>query len=288
MKIILLGADGILGNAVAGELGGKHLIAGRDLADYDIRDTEAFIDDLKKVGPHAVINAAAYTMVDKAEQEEELATEVNGEAPGGLAAACCERGVTFVHIGTDYVFDGKKDAPYTEDDQTGPINAYGRSKLLGEQRAREAHPDGCLILRTSWLFGAGGKNFVKTIVGRLAAGEREFRVVDDQRGRPTYATDLARAIETCLEKKLHGIYHAANRGEVTWYGFARGIFEAVGLASEVSIEAVSTEEYKLPAARPRNSVLDTGRLEKAAGFMMPHHRDALARYVVEEGSSLKD
>lgn len=281
MKIIVLGAAGILGQAVSAELGPNHQILARDLPDYDIREVSSLIVDLYAFRPAAVVNCAAYTKVDDAEDETELCMAINGDAPGRLAAACCERNVRFVHISTDYVYDGSKAGPYREDDPTGPINAYGRSKLKGDLAVIKAHPRGHLILRTSWMFGKGGKNFVKTMIGKWRSGERRFRVVNDQRGRPTYAPDLARAIGFGLANDLSGLYHAANAGEVSWFEFAREIFAAAG-AGDVTVEPVSSEEFKTRARRPRNSVLDTARLS-AAGFTFPHHRDALARYLEEDG-----
>ncbi|HUT53138.1 MAG TPA: dTDP-4-dehydrorhamnose reductase [bacterium] len=281
MRIILLGAHGILGRAVEKELGPRHQILARDLEHYDLRDASALIADLYAFRPAAVVNCAAYTRVDDAEDEAELCMEINGLAPGRLAAACRERNARFVHISTDYVYDGSKESAYQEGDATGPINAYGRSKLAGDLAVMEAHPDGHLILRASWLFGAGGKNFVKTMLGKWLSGERRFKVVNDQRGRPTYAADLARAIGAGLEKGISGLYHAANQGAVTWFEFAREIFEAAG-AGEVTVEPVSSGEFPTKAKRPKNSVLDTSLLTRA-GFTFPDHRDALARYIIEEG-----
>jgi len=285
MRLILLGAEGLLGGAVCEQLGVSHEIARRDLADYDIRDRGAFERDLAEVKPDAAINAAAYTNVDGAEDEVELAMEINGEAPGGLARACRERGVRFIHIGTDYVFPGGGERPYCEDDPTGPINAYGRSKLVGEERVMEEHPEGSAILRTSWLFGHGGTDFVRTMLDKFKAGERRFKVVSDQWGRPTYSIDLARAVGACLEKGLAGIYHAANAGETNWRDFAVEIFAAAGVGAEVEVEPVSSSEFPTRAKRPRYSVLDTGKFEGESGFGLPHHRDALKRYVQREGLS---
>jgi dTDP-4-dehydrorhamnose reductase len=282
MRIILLGAHGILGRAVEKELGSRHQVLARDLEHYDIRDASALIVDLYGFRPAAVVNCAAYTRVDDAEDEPELCMELNGLAPGRLAAACRERNVRFVHVSTDYVYDGTKESAYVESDATGPINAYGRAKLAGDRAVMEAHPDGHLILRTSWLFGAGGRNFVNTMIGKWREGERRFRVVNDQHGRPTWAADLARAIGAGLENGLTGLYHAANAGAVTWYEFALEIFAAVGGGDEARVEPVSAGEFQTRARRPANSVLDTSRLA-AAGFTFPDHRDALKRYLDEEG-----
>lgn len=283
MKIILLGADGMLGQAVIKQMCDSHELHACDLPDYDIRDCPAFVKDLERTEPDAVINTAAYTLVDDAEDNPELVMEINGHAPGELARACSERGIPFVHISTDYVFDGTKDSPYLEDDPTNPISVYGKSKLVSEEKVAAAHPDGHIILRTSWLFGAGGKNFVSTMIGKWKENITEFRVVADQKGRPTYTIDLARAINACLEKGVHGTYHACNRGETNWHEFAKKIFEIAGAGKEVRVEPVSSDQYKTKAKRPVNSVMDTSKLEREAGFVFPHHADAVARYLSEAG-----
>jgi dTDP-4-dehydrorhamnose reductase len=283
MKLLMLGCAGILGRALRKELAASHDLRARDLVDYDIRDPAAFAADLDRERPQAVINAAAYTQVDKAESEPELALAINADAPGRLAAACCSRNILFIHLGTDYIFDGRLGRPYREDDPPGPLNLYGQSKLEGELAVRAASPELHLIIRSSWLFGAGGRSFVQTMLDKYRAGERRFRVVNDQRGRPTYAPDLARAIGVGLATGLRGTYHVANPGAVTWYEFAGEIFRAAGVAGEVEIVPVGSEEFKAPARRPRNSVLDTARFEAATGLVLPPHRDALARFLAEAG-----
>ncbi len=283
VKILILGAAGMLGTALQKELGQGHEVIARDLCDYDIGDREAFVRDLAATKAAAVVNAAAYTQVDQAEDEVELATQANGEAPGVLAAGCKEAGARLVHVSTDYVFDGRSERPYREDDPTGPINVYGRSKLLGEQRVLAAYPEGSLILRTSWLFGPGGKNFVRTMVDKYQAGERDFRVVSDQHGRPTYTEDLARAIKVSLEQGLTGLYHFANAGATTWWELARTALAAAGAGDEVTVARVATGEFKTKAIRPRYSVLDTSRFEADSGFALPGFVDAVERYVAPMG-----
>jgi dTDP-4-dehydrorhamnose reductase len=267
----------MLGRALTEELAGKHDADCFDLCDFDLLDDLAVTRALDLARPHAVVNCAAYTAVDLAESEPDQAREINAAAPGRIAARCRERGVRFVHIGTDYVFDGQKIGAYLEDDPTGPLNVYGRTKLEGERLARAAHPDGHLILRTSWLFGDQGQCFPRTMLDRFASGQTEFKVVNDQRGRPTYAGDLARVIRLGLEKGLTGLYHACNGGAVTWFDFAREIFEQAG--AKVRVEPVGSSGFPRPARRPANSVLDTGRLDQALGETMPHHRDALGRWI---------
>jgi len=283
MEILLLGADGMLGSAVCKKLKPDCQIREQVITEYDLRDADAFIRDLQETRPQAVVNAAAYTAVDNAEKEFELACEINGEAPAKLAGICKERGIDFVHISTDYVFDGNGKEPYKEDHPTAPVNAYGKSKLIGEQKVAAAHPDGHLIIRTSWLYGMNGKNFPDTMLRMYEQGRREFRVVGDQTGRTAYTADLAEVIRACLEKNLHGIYHAANRGQVTWYEFAREIFSQAGLIDKIELTEVTSEEYVTPAKRPGYSVLDTSKLEKDVGIALPDYKDALKRYLAERG-----
>lgn len=282
MKLLVLGASGNLGSALAAELTGAHQPILRRHDDYDLRDLAALARDLRREKPDAVINCAGYTRVDDAEGEAETAMAVNGEAPGKLAGLCREAGVVFVQPGTDYIFDGKKAAPYLESDAPNPLNVYGRTKLAGERAVIAAHPEGHLILRTSWLFGAG-RNFVRGLLMRYRAGEREFRVVGDQRGRPTYAPDLARALRVALEKGARGIYHAGNAGEASWQEFALEIFAAAGLGREVSVRSVTSAEFPARARRPLYSVLDTGKLAREQGVELPDYRDALSRYLKTEG-----
>jgi dTDP-4-dehydrorhamnose reductase len=242
--------------------------------------------------PDIVVNAAAYTAVDKAESEPELAHAVNADGSAELARQCETQGIALVHISTDYVFDGTKASPYVEDDPTGPENAYGRSKLAGEiavTAACERH----IVLRTAWVHSPFGANFVKTML-RLAGGRPALRVVDDQWGSPTYAPHLARtvlAIAAQLPGKGEGsnrlatpwgIYHAAGAGETTWCGFAREIFQVSSQLGGPSaeVEAITTTDYPTPAKRPGNSRLDCGKLERRFGITLPDWREG-ARQCVE-------
>ena len=283
MKILCLGAAGMLGQAVMDELArgptGTFDITGRTRFDYDIRDESALAADIGGARPEVVINCAAYTRVDDAEDEEDLAFEINGRVPGILARACRKAGSRLVHISTDYVFDGEGRRPYREDDPTGPINAYGRSKLAGEEAVMREHPEGHLIARVSWLFGPGGNNFVETMLRLYGEGRREFNVVEDQVGRPTYTFDLARLIGGLISKGSFGLFHAANSGSESWRGFAKEIFHRAGVSEEVSVEAVPTSAYPTKARRPGYSVLDTSKVEAEVGHAMPAWQDALARYV---------
>ncbi len=229
-------------------------------------------------GVKLVLNAAADTRVDAAETDPAHA-RVNHVAVGLLAARCSEIGATLVHVSTDYVFSGKGIRPYREDDPVDPVNAYGRGKLAGERRAFE-EGDEVLVVRTSWVFGAGGVNFVDTILKRVEAGSRELSVVDDQIGRPTYAVDLAQAIRALVERRVTGIVHFANAGDATWFELAK---EALRLSGwpDVVVKPVPTTEFPRPARRPRISVLDTSLYERLTKATPRLWREALAAYLEE-------
>lgn len=216
-----------------------------------------------------VINAAAYTAVDRAEAEEDIAMAVNGRAPGYIARACAEAGLPLVHYSTDYVFDGALNRPYREDDTAAPINAYGRSKLAGERAVQEAGGTAA-ILRLSWVFSAHGQNFVKTML-RIAGEHKTLRIVDDQLGKPTPAAAAARAGLRALGAS--GIYHYAGDEPVSWAEFAQAIFNSAGL--EVHVEPISTADYPTPARRPANSVLDTQVIAAELGIEPANWREGL-------------
>jgi len=281
MKVVVLGAAGILGRAMLAELSG-HQAAARTRADYDLRDHVAAARDFDALRPDAVVNCAAYTRVDDAEDEPDLVNEVNGLAPGRLAAAAAAVGARFVQLSSDYVFNGESDRPWREDDPTDPLSVYGKSKLRGETEVRQAAPQS-LIVRTSWLFGPGGRSFPLMLTQRLQAGERKFKVVDDQVGRPTYSRHLARAIVSCLEKDRSGVYHAGNAGAMSWYQFAGLVFRCLGMAGHVEVTPVSSGEWAARARRPRYSILDTAKLEAALGGPLPQTGAALAEYFHEVG-----
>jgi len=229
-----------------------------------------------------VINAAAYTAVDQAEAEEDVAHAVNAAAPGAMARACAARGLPLIHVSTDYVFDGSGTKAWQETDPVGPIGAYGRSKLAGELAVADAGGR-FLIVRTSWVFSPFGRNFVKTMLS--LAGRPELRVVDDQHGRPTAAGDLAEALLVAARRmvgepggSVRGLLHFAGDGATTWRRFAEAVFEAAGGPSPI-ITPVTTAEYPTPAARPANSVLDCGRVETLLGIRPRPWRDGLVETV---------
>ena len=280
MRLLVTGADGMLGWEIQRAArrvtaGVDWRVAGHTRESLDVTDPEAVRHALGLISPAVVINCAAYTDVDGCESNEIEALRVNGEAPGRLAQICREAGVALVHFSTDYVFDGTSARPYTEDDPVHPLSAYGRSKLAGEEAIR-ASGASHLILRTQWLYGSHGKNFVDTILLRAAAGEK-LRVVDDQRGAPTYARELAAAALTAIARKLRGTYHAVNGGADTWYDVARAALSLADMDPE-TVTPVSTEEVRRPARRPVWGVLDTTRLERA-GVRMSPWREALETYI---------
>ncbi|MBI3271035.1 MAG: dTDP-4-dehydrorhamnose reductase [Planctomycetes bacterium] len=255
--------------------------AGVDLPDWDLLDTEAARRALEAVAPSVVINCAALTDVDGCETAagREAAFRVNATLAGGLARLCAASGIRLLHLSTDYVFDGTRAEPYREEDTPNPKSVYGTSKRRGEEAVLEAHP-GALVVRTAWLYGpAGRKNFVEAIL-RLAR-EREFlEVVDDQRGSPTHAPDLARALLGLARLPATGIVHATNAGSTTWHGFARKILELSGVAREV--RAITTTQLGRPAPRPANSVLDCARLA-ALGIRLRPWEEALGAYLAGRG-----
>jgi dTDP-4-dehydrorhamnose reductase len=222
-----------------------------------------------------VVNCAAFTAVDRCEQEEDLATAVNGTAVGHLAQACDRVGALLVQVSTDYVFPGSGSRPYREDDPVGPTSAYGRSKLVGEEAARivERH----LIARTAWLCGRGGPNFVEAIRRQAESGRSPIRVVADQHGSPTFCDDLADALLDLVARDARGVLHVAGSEATTWFGFACEIVRQLGAG--VPVVPVTTAEFPRPAPRPAYSVLDTGRLQSVLGRALPPWRDALARYL---------
>ncbi|HZZ66580.1 MAG TPA: dTDP-4-dehydrorhamnose reductase [Phenylobacterium sp.] len=262
-------------------------IATLSRAEADFADPKAVVAQLKAHPADLVVLAAAYTAVDQAESDRELAFTVNAETPGAIARALGADGPALVQISTDYVFAGDKGAPYVEDDATGPLNVYGASKLAGEQAILAACPR-ALILRTSWVVSSHGKNFVKTML--RAAGEgRTLKVVDDQFGRPTAARDLAgfilaqagRLAAAKAGDPVFGVHHFANAGEVTWKGFADGIFQ-IALGKDAPLVASgATADWPAPARRPVRGTLDTGKLETTFGVRLRPWREPLAEIVAE-------
>ncbi len=283
MKILLTGAAGMLGRAAAAVLGEAHDVDGVDLPDGDLTDPFQATDLVAKHAPDWIVHAAAFTDVDGAESRRDEAWAANADAAGHLARACADAGAGLSYVSTDYVFPGAAAAGYAEDDPRDPVNHYGATKAAGEDRVLAALGDRAQIVRTSWLFGAGPRNFVLTI-RRLLAERPTLRVVDDQRGCPTYAPDLARTllflVECGVERGAGGVYHATNAGVCTWFEFAREIARLGGDDPD-RIEPCATAEYPTPARRPACSVLRSERLERLGCPPRPPWRDALARYLAD-------
>ncbi|HEX5093920.1 MAG TPA: dTDP-4-dehydrorhamnose reductase [Burkholderiales bacterium] len=272
MRILLTGATGQVGWELRRTLAPLGEVRAFDRYGLDLADAPPLAAAVRALQPDVIVNAAAYTAVDKAESERDLAFAVNATAPRVLAEEAKRIGAMLVHYSTDYVFDGEKASPYVEDDPAQPINVYGESKLAGERAIRAS---GCrhLILRTSWVYGPRGKNFYLTM-RRLAKERPALRVVDDQTGAPTSSLAIAAATPRLLEKGTEGLYHMAAAGETTWCGFARVILERAGLATPVV--GIPTKDYPTPARRPRNSRLDCSRLKAASGVALPPWEEQLA------------
>ena len=270
--ILVIGANGMLGHDLMQVLEGD--VRGLDLPDIDITSLESVRRVLLTLKPKIIINAAAYTDVDGCETNVEQAMAVNGEGVGLLALTAREIGAKLVQISTDYVFNGRKGAPYVEDDPPEPLSIYGESKLAGELNAAMA-PDH-LLIRTQWLYGIHGRNFVETML-RLAGERSEIAVVDDQVGSPTFTKDLAAAIKALLDKGCSGTYHAVNSGFCSWNEFARAIFAEEGLP--VTVNGMSTADLNRPANRPLYSTLDCSKLERDTGYCSRHWREALQEYL---------
>ncbi len=272
MRILITGADGQLGRELVRALAPHGELIRSTQADLDITHPGC-ADRVATLQPEWVVHAAAATDVDKCEREPEQAMAVNAEGTRRVAEGCRRAGAGLVYLSTDYVFDGRKEAPYAEGDHPAPLNVYGRSKLEGEQATRKVVPR-WTIVRTAWLYGVHGRNFVKTVLGKILAGE-PLRVVDDQVGSPTYAGDVADAVSVLLTRGRTGIYHVTNSGSCSWYEFAREILRLAGFES-VTVTPIASAELNRPARRPAYSVLENAAWQ-AAGFPpLRPWREALA------------
>ena len=275
---LITGSEGQLGTALAALLNGDDVVA-LDRKDLDITDGTSVLDVIRSVRPTVVINAAAYTAVDAAESDEERAFGVNALGAGHVARACAETGALLVHLSTDYVFSGDADRPYVESAPTAPVTAYGRSKLAGE-RAVAAAVQNHYIVRTAWLFSEARTNFLTTMM-RLEREQERVSVVDDQRGSPTWAHDLAAALIVLADSRApFGVYHCTNSGETTWFGLAKAIFTELG-ADSGRVVPVATDISARPARRPTYSVLGTNRWQSVGLPLLPSWRIALHSAVAQ-------
>ena len=278
MKVLVTGITGQLGFDVMAELKRRNIEAvGAARKDFDLTDKANIEKFLKSNRPDAVIHCAAYTAVDKAEDESELAMQVNGQATEVIAKVCKDIDAKMIYISTDYVFPGTGDSPYEVDDPKNPPNAYGRSKLAGEEAVLKLL-DKYFIVRISWVFGINGKNFVKTML-RLSETKDKLTVVNDQIGSPTYTADLAPLLVDMVQTDKYGIYHATNEGFCSWAEFAAEIFRQVGAETEVI--PIHSSEYPTKAIRPLNSRLSKQKLENAGFRRLSNWKDAIKRYLMQ-------
>ena len=280
-RVLVTGATGQVGTAFRSVIPNATFLSRDDLDLSDIGSIGSRIGSLR---PSAVVNCAAYTDVDGAEREESLATVVNGKAVGELAKSCGDLGIPLVTFSTDYVFDGSLYRGYVESDPVNPINAYGRSKLEGERKVLQTYGSS-LVVRTSWVVSDTHDNFVATMLRLAASGNKPLRVVDDQRGRPTIAADLAAGTWEVLKAGATGILHMANRGEATWFDLASTAIELARLP-DVQLAPCASDEFPRPAARPTNSVLDTERLEDLGLTELPPWRESLIPLVMSQAKRL--
>jgi dTDP-4-dehydrorhamnose reductase len=276
MKILVLGHKGMLGTDLVTTLGGAHDVIGKDVEDFDIVSASDCRELVEESGADVVINAAAYTNVDGCETDEAGCFSVNADGVKNVALACRGTGIKLIHFSTDYVFDGTKAVPYVEEDACNPINVYGRSKLKGEEYLRE-FSDNYILLRTSWLYGKNGSNFVGAIV-KKAEKTGELEVVDDQTGSPTCTVDLAAAVKLLVEGEYRGIFHVTNRGTCNWYQFALKILEYKGMEN-VSIIPIKSAKYGKSAPRPEYSVLSCKKFTDATRRAMRFWQVALKDYI---------
>lgn len=278
MKILITGSNGMLANAIKEELKNEELIC-TDVEELDITNSEQVNEFVKKTKPEYIINCAAYTAVDKAEENKEIAYKINAIGPKNLAIAANENSAILMHVSTDYVFGGDKpvEEDYKEDDEKNPQAVYGTTKLEGEKLIEE-NCSKYYIFRTAWLYGEG-RNFVRTMLD-LSKTKDEVKVVNDQHGSPTYAVDLANIIHQVIDKKIEfGAYNATNIGYTTWYDFTKKIFEIKNVKCKVI--PVTSEEFKSPAKRPKNSKMSKDKLLEN-GIKIPTYEDALKRYLAQE------
>ncbi len=280
MKILILGHKGMLGSDLCLKLMVFHEVTGKDIENLDIASPAACKEAISEAAPDVVINAAAYTDVDGCETNNDRCFSVNAEGVKNIALACRERGIKIVHFSTDYVFGGKQRTPYREEDKCHPLNVYGRSKLAGEQYLQQ-FSDNFLLIRSAWLYGRNGKNFVKTIIEK-AGTEKYLEIVDDQIGSPTFTWDLAAAVQLLVEGQHSGIFHVTNRGNCSWYEFALKILQYASVTG-VTVKSIKSNILARPAIRPHYSVLTCRKFFKTTGKTMRYWQVALEDYISKMG-----
>ncbi len=284
MRVLVTGGNGQLGTEVVREFNrlGHEVLAPLP-EELDFLDPDTLAAKATTLQVDWVVNCAAYTHVDRAESEPEQAFTINRDSAGSLASVAAETGGRLLHVSTDFVFDGKQSRPYREDDEPAPLSVYGHSKWEGDKAVLAALP-AAIILRTAWVYGVYGQNFVKTML-RLAGEGKPLRVVDDQIGTPTWTADIVQAMVALVEADASGLFHYTSAGETSWCGFARAILaEAIQLGFEIktrSVEAIPTSEYPLPATRPHYSVLDTRKIQPYLASPIPPWRDSLIKMLKE-------
>ena len=277
-KLALVGARGMLGTDLLSRVKGTFECYPVDIEELDITDREKVLRWIQEIRPEVLINVAAYTDVDGCETHQELAQKVNGEAAGYLAEGCALAGIRMIHISTDFVFDGSKEGPYTEEDVPNPLSVYGSSKLSGEKRIAE-HLEQFLIVRTSWLYGIQGKNFVEAILKQAEIKDR-LQVVHDQVGSPTYVPDLSQALLNLLTVDSTGIVHVSNSGSCSWFEFSKKILELSG-KGDVAVDPIPSSKINRPAPRPANSVLSCERYFRITGERIRNWEEGLKDYLRE-------
>jgi dTDP-4-dehydrorhamnose reductase len=280
MKILILGHRGMLGSDLMLRLTAAHDVTGKDVDDFDIAAEDDCGRVIAECSPDVVINAAAYTDVDGCETDRDRCFAVNAVGVKNVALACRGKGIRIVHFSTDYIFDGRKASPYVEGDAPAPLNVYGASKLEGE-RFLQALSDRWLLIRTAWLYGRSGKNFVKTILEKAAA-VKTLDIVDDQIGAPTYSWDLAAAVRLLIEGGHDGLFHLTNRGRCSWHEFACKILLYAGM-DDVIVRPIRSAVLARPAVRPAWSVLSSGKFSEATGKTMRFWQIALQDYLEKAG-----
>jgi len=282
MRVLITGSKGMLGKELVEFLAPSYDLFGLDLPEFDLTIETVARKAISSFLPNIVIHAAAYTDVDKSESEPDKVYKANVISTRNVASAAREVGAKLFFISTDYVFDGEKTTPYVESDKPAPLGVYAKTKFEGEMAVAEACEGlGYVIIRSSWLFGPHGKNFVRKII-ELAKKHNKLRVVNDQAGSPTYTLDLAKAIEKLFELTVRGIVHICNSGECSWWRFTKEILKYAGL-ERVEVEPITTEELGRPAPRPKYSVLSTRKFERLTQFRMPPWPVALKHYLKREG-----